>query len=371
MLRVHRALTAVVLVTVPLGCAAPSAGQQAAPSPTAPSPTASESVPVARVLHVAPRGDEQGAGTTEDPFGSLASALPRLRAGDTLVVGDGTYEERINVEVAAGREEAPIRVVAAAGARPLVRGLLWLEKPTWWRLEGLNVTWDDDNDSDEHMVKLTGGTDWVLSDAEIWGARSYAAVLVAGKAERFALRRLHVHDTAKTNGRNEDHLIYLNSRRGGGVVEQSLLVGSPNGRAIKVGPADEDGPAVANIVIRYNTMVDNLGPSNVQFAWGSRDNIVYRNIMVGAAPGRENVTAFDLSGDDNVVRDNIGWRSAGVVEPDVDGLRDGGDNLVLDPELADVAGQPYVPTAPAATSYGHTAAGGRLTAMPSPVGTSG
>ncbi len=360
-LRVRRAVVAAVLVTVPLGCDASSAGQ-----PPSASMSPSSTPGVARVLHVAPRGDDGGAGTVEDPFGSLATALPRLRAGDTLLVADGTYEERIDVEVEAGREEAPIRVVAAAGARPVVRGLLWLEEPTWWRLQGLNVTWDDDNDSDEHMVKLTGGTDWVLSDAEIWGAQSYAAVLVAGEAERFALRRLHVHDTAKTNGTNQDHLIYLNSRRGGGVVEQSLLVGSPNGRAVKVGPADDDGPPVANVVLRFNTMVDNFGPSNVQFAWGSTDNLVYRNIMVGARPGRANVTAFDLSGEDNVVRDNIGWRSAGVVESSVPGLRDGGGNLVLDPELDDVAGQPYVPTAPRATSYGHTAAEGRIGGAPSP-----
>ena len=366
--RLRSTSLAIALLAATAACGGPAAGQPTGAATTATPSAAATTTLAGRVLHVAPRGGDGGAGTAEDPFGSLAGAFAQLQAGDTLMVADGTYEERVEVEVEAGREDAPVRVVAAPGARPVLRGLLWLEDPTWWRLEGLNVTWDDDNESDEHMVKLTGGTDWVFSDAEVWGARSFAAILVAGEPERFALRRLHVHDTVKTNGTNEDHLIYLNSGRGGGVVEQSLLVGSPNGRAIKVGPAKEDGPAVANLVLRYNTMVDNLGPSNVQFAWGSKDNLVYRNIMVGTAPRRANVTSFDLSGRDNVVRDNIGWRSDGVVEPETKGLRDGGGNLLLDPRLEEVGGRPYVPTAPRALAYGYAAAEARAAESPSPSG---
>jgi hypothetical protein len=335
-----------VLLSLLVACDSPSVAED---PPAVPSQTPG------RVMHVEPRGVDDGSGAAEDPFGSLELALSKLEPGDTLLMGGGTYEERVDVEVAPGRRDAPVRVAPAPGQRPVLQGLLWLREPSWWDISGLNVTWDDDNDDDEHMVKIDGGKDWVLSDAEIWGARSYAAVLVAGDPERFALRRLHVHDTAPTNGTNEDHLIYLNSGTGGGVVEGCLLVGSPNGRAIKIGPPESDGEEVGNLVIRYNTMVDNRGPSNVQLAWRSEDNEIYRNIMVGSAPGRANVTAFKLRGDDNVVRDNLGYRSKGVLEKDVDGLEDGGGNLILDPRFATVGGQPYVPTAPRAQGYGHTA----------------
>lgn len=327
------------------GCGSGAAG----PAPQDASPG------VPRVLYVEPRGDQEGTGTSGSPYGSLDHALEQLRAGDTLLVAGGTYEEQVEVEAASGSEQAPVRVEVAEGERAVLRGLLWLDDPDWWRIVGLDVTWADRNRADQHMVKITDGDHWVVQDAEIWGARSYAAVLVAGDPERFALRRLHVHDTRKANGTNEDHLIYLNSGRGGGVVEGCLLVGSPNGRAVKVGPPDEDGSAVSDVVLRYNTMVDNRGPSNVQLAWRSRDVEIYRNIMVGAAPGRANVTAYDLDGRGNVVRDNIGTESTAVLEQDVDGLVDGGGNLRLDPRLRDVAGRPAVPTAPDAAGYGHTA----------------
>lgn len=339
-------LACVVLLVTTAACTASPAAR--------PAPDAAPSDAV-RTLHVSPDGDDDATGGAEEPFETLQHALAQLRAGDELLVHDGTYEERVEVEASPGREEAPVQVRAAPGARPVLRGLLWLQAPTWWRVQGLNVTWDDDNDDDEHMVKMTDGTDWVLSDAEIWGARSYAAVLVAGDPERFALRRLHVHDTAPTNGDNEDHLLYLNSGRGPGVVEHCLLIGSPNGRAIKVGPASRKGDTVSDIVIRYNTMVDNRGPSNVQLAWDTRSVEIYRNIMVGAARGRENVTAYDLGGDDNVVRDNVGAGSAGVLEAEVDGMEDGGGNIMVDPDFRDVDGRSYVPTADAARDHGHTA----------------
>lgn len=319
----------------------------------------------AAVLHVEPRGDDDGTGSAEDPYGSLQTALEKLRAGDQLLVSGGTYTEDVRLEASPGREDAPVRVRAAPGERPLLRGLLWLEKPTWWHVTGLDVTWRD-GDKDEHLVKITGGSDWVLSDAEIWGAQSYAGVLVGGRPARFALRRLYVHDTAKSNGTNEDHLIYLNPGGGGGVVEHCLLVGSPNGRAVKIGPADSGGDEVANVVVRYNTMVDNLGPSNIQLAWDSEDNQVYGNIMVGTADGRPNVTTFHLDGRDNVVRDNVGWRSAGVLE-DVKGLEDGGGNLARDPGLSGPEdAEPYAPTEDWAQGYGYLADGEAVTASPSP-----
>lgn len=323
--------------------------------PTATPPPTAGGAAGGRVLHASPQGYDGGAGTADDPFGTLEGALDQLVAGDTLVLDGGTYEETVDLVVSPGTRDAPVRVVAAPGERPILRGLLWLEDPSWWRIEGLDVTWDDDNDDDDHMVKITGGTDWVMSEAEIWGARSFAAVLVAGDPERFVLRQLYVHDTVKSNGPNEDHLIYLNPGTGGGVVEGCLLARSPNGRAIKVGPADEDGDPVGQLVLRYNTMVDNLGPSNVQLAWDTRSVEIYRNIMVGAADGRHNVTTFDLRGEDNVVRDNIGARSAGVLEPDVDGLVDGGGNQELDPLLDEGDGTSFAPTVPAAGGHGHTA----------------
>lgn len=303
--------------------------------------------------YVEPTGEE-GSGSIDDPHGTLEEGLEAVRAGEVLWVAGGDYEERIDVKVRPGTAQQPIVVRALPGERPVVRGLLWLEKPSYWTIIGINVTWHRDNDADEHMVKLTGGSEWTFAEAELWDAESFASLLVDGDASEFTLRDLFVHDTAEANGTNQDHLIYLNPGTGGGVVEHCLLVGSPNGRAIKVGPADEDGDEVAGIEIRYNTMLDNRGPSNVQLAWDTSDVWIHHNIMVEPAEGRANVTAFQLAGDGNVVEDNIGYGTDLVTQEDVDGLVDR-DNRIFDPELE---GEEQRPTDRRAIGYGHTAAPG-------------
>lgn len=328
------------------------------PSSTRPrsttSTTEAETATTARepaTYHVSTSGDDDGGGSEAQPWRTLQHALEALHPGDTLVVAGGTYRERLrDIHVRRGRDDAPITVEAAPGERPVVEGLLWLEDADHWTVRGINVTWSSRNKKSEHMVKLTGGEAWAFVDAEVWGARSYAAILVAGKPKDFRLSGLYVHDTHKANGRNEDHLLYLNCGRGGGVVERSVLANSPNGRAVKVGPGDKDGDEVGNITIRYNTMYRNLGPSNIQLAWSVSDVDISRNVMVDPAEDRANVTAFDLDGSGNRVHDNVGWGGARIVDDDR-GLVDGG-NVRLDPQLRDPASGDFHPMNARAAAYG-------------------
>jgi len=298
-----------------------------------------------RVLQVSPGG--------EDPLGQ---ALADLHPGDTLIVHGGEYRERIRLVVQPGRSDAPIHVRAATGERPVIRGLLSLRGLSWWRIEGINVTWDTINRHTEHMVKLIDGQDWSLTNAELWGARSYAALLVTGNPVRFRISELYVHDTVPSNGLNQDHLIYLNCGDGGGIVERNLLVGSPNGRAIKIGSYELSDERVANITVRYNTMVDNTGPSNIQLTYRASDIQIYRNIMLRPSENRPNVTAHELLGSQNVVRDNVGFGGIGVVETPVAGLVDGGGNRDVDPQLSGrEADRPFEPAADVAQNYGRWA----------------
>jgi hypothetical protein len=342
----------------------PAPQQEPTASPSAPTepggapPTsgARPEVPALRTFEVAPEGDDRASGAPGEPFATLGHALGELRAGDKLVVRGGDYREDVDLRVSPGRADAPVQVEAAPGERPVLHGLLWLEDPSWWQVRGLNVTWNPENDTDQHMVKLTGGDDWVLADAELWGAHAYAALLVAGEPRRFLLTGLYVHDTVPSNDTNQDHLVYLNCGTGGGVLERSILVRSPNGRAVKIGPPDGDGDPVENITIRYNTMVDNQGPSNVQLSRKTSGVVIERNIMDGSGDGQASVTAFKLTGDGNRVTDNIFWRSAAPLEAGVDGLVDAGGNRVLDPRLSgDSGARPYEPAAPRARAYGRWA----------------
>ena len=301
---------------------------------------------------VAVQGSDANPGTAAKPFRTLTRALGVLRPGDTLIVHGGTYNERItSLQVAAGKATARIRVVAARGERPVLKGLLWMKNASYWDFSGLNVTWGSSNKSSEHMVKFTGGVGWTFTDAEVWGARSYAAIAIAAPASGWLIARDYVHDTYPSNGSAQDHLIYANNGTGGGIIERNLLVGSLNGRAIKVGPPSADAGVDSNIIIRYNTMVDNLGPSNVGLAWDTSRVQIYRNIMVSPSARHAAVTTFDLTGTGNVVHDNIAWDATGVLDAGVPGLLADGGNRLIDPKF----GTGYRPTNPAAVAYGHLA----------------
>lgn len=337
----HRALAAVLTVAALLLAGVPAL---------------SGSAWAAGTRYVATTGSDGNPGTATAPYRTLAKGLASVQPGETLVVRGGTYAERItSVALKPGTASARTTVVAAPGERPVVEGLLWLKGASYWDIRGINVTWSRSNIASEHMVKLTGGTGWTFTDAEVWGARSYAAILVAGGASQWTVARNYVHDTAASNGTNQDHLIYANSGTGGGTIERNVLARSPNGRAVKVGPPSATSGVVENVVIRYNTMVDNLGPSNVQLAWGSSRVSIYRNIMVRPASNRSAVTAYQLSGTGNIVNDNVYWSAVRALDTGVSGMRDGGGNLSVDPRFADPGAGDYWPTNAAAAAYGRYA----------------
>lgn len=303
---------------------------------------------------VATNGSDSNPGTTDRPLRTVAKGLRTVRPGGTLLIRAGTYAERIqNPTIAAGTAAAPVRVANFPGERPVISGLLWLRSPSYWHLSGLNVTWSAANAGNEHMVKLTGGTGWSITEAEIWGARSFAAILVVGGATNWRIAHNHVHDTYRTNDINQDHLIYVNND-GAGVIEGNVLATSLNGRAVKMGPPSAGAGNTRGVTIRYNTMLDNLGPSNVQAGWGTYDSLIYRNIMVKPAANRSAVTAFQLTGTGNVVRDNIAWQAVRVTDSSP-GIINGGGNLLRDPKLVNLPGHPLTPTDTTAAAYGASA----------------
>jgi hypothetical protein len=315
-----------------------------------------EALPTGEVRYVAPHGSDGAAGTAVEPWGTLQHALTSVQAGETLIVRGGTYHEDVHVtaeQIHPGTASEPVVVRAAPGERPVIRGLLWLTNPSHWQISGLDVTWNPANRSDEHMVRLSGGTGWRFSGAELSGARSYAALLVSGGATAFMVDHCFVHDTEPANDTNQDHLIYVdNGPDGNGVIEHNVLARSANGRGVKLGPGSLSEPGTSHIVIRHNTFYDNRGPANIQLSGSSSDNEIYGNLLDGAAHGSENITGYRLTGSGNVVRDNLGWGSVDVADFGVPGLVDGGGNVHLDPMLVDPAGNDFRAGSSRAASYG-------------------
>lgn len=309
--------------------------------------------------YVATDGSDTNAGTAAAPWRTIQRSLSRLSSGDTLVVKGGTYTEQIqDPPIRQGTSGGRITVKAAQGERPVLAGLLWLTNADYWTIDGLNVTWNNANTADQYMVKLSNGNGWRLTNSEIWGARSYAAVLVAGEPNEWSIDHNYIHDTYKSNGPNQDHLVYVSGGMGAGTITRNVIANSPNGRGLKIGPQAGGAQAIGDVAVSYNTFYNNTGPSNIQLSYGATNNAIFKNIFVKS--GASNVTAYNLNGTGNTVYDNVGWDALGVVAQQ-EGMTEVRNNSREDPQIDPIT---YKPGNSKYGDVGRYAAGDETTAGP-------
>ena len=358
-----RCAAAAFIAAVLIGCCTSQVRSPGRPGASPLTPTAASSGgSSASIVYVSPDGLDSNPGTQGAPWGTLGRALLRLQPGQTLVVGGGGYRERIYAAVRAGTASRPIIVRAAVGQRPVVRGLLWLIRPSFWTIEGINVVWDPANhDSQKHMVRIFGGQQWRWTESELWGARSFAAFNVApgpdgDLAKGWSISKNCIHDTHPSGGPNQDQLLYINpgGADSGGLVEANVLFGSPNGSAIKLGGPNSTFGAMG-VTVRYNTTYENVRSVNV--TWRSGHNRIYGNLFVRPLSDAP-IRAFELSGSANVAHGNAWWGTPSLIEndPGYGRVRDGGGNVAVNPEFDSVSGcDGFRPTNPEAEGFGRYA----------------
>ena len=202
----------------------------------------------------------------------------------------------------------------------MIEGLLWLRDADHWHFRGINVTWSEENENTQHMVKFTNGTGWSFEDAEVWDARSFAAILVVGtergQPSDWRVAGNCVHDTHRSNGKNEDHLLYLNTglEAGPGVVENNVLFGAENGTGVKLGGSSRRNGGAASVTVRNNTIHD--AAQGVMVAWGSHSNRLERNLLTKAGRNYGLIRAYQLEGTNNVVTANAGGAADRLVLED-------------------------------------------------------
>ncbi|HYG34226.1 MAG TPA: right-handed parallel beta-helix repeat-containing protein, partial [Clostridia bacterium] len=85
---------------------------------------------------------DDGPGTTDKPWKTLAHAAQKIRAGDTVIIRDGIYREHVVIK-ASGTAQAPISFEAGPGAHVVLTGA---DRLTGWEKEGgegaiYRVTW--------------------------------------------------------------------------------------------------------------------------------------------------------------------------------------------------------------------------------------
>jgi len=302
------------------------------------------------VYFVSPGGSDSAPGTLASPFRTINKSFTVLRPGDTLYVRGGVYAERAAPRITVGTSSAGILVSNFSGERPVVQGSLYLTNPSYWTVSGINVMAADDNKPGNPVVRLRGGTHWSFADAEVWHGISTAGVLVQHSPSSFTLRGLYVHGILPAKPDEQGDLIRIRSGSGG-VVERSVLAGSPSGAGLRIGSDTSTAPATG-IIVRYNTMYGNWAPSNVTFIGVAAGNRVERNILVSPGTSSGNISAVGLKGTQNVAADNVGWLSPRLVQTGVAGLVDGGKNLILDPKFVNVGLGDFHTTAGAALTYG-------------------
>jgi parallel beta-helix repeat protein len=101
--------------------------------------------------YVAPDGNDSNAGTGEKPFRTIRKGAGSAQPGDTVIVREGAYNERVEI-TKSGKPNAWITIKAASGDRVLVTStgdfggynrVFWV-KANYIRIEGFEVTTGDE-----------------------------------------------------------------------------------------------------------------------------------------------------------------------------------------------------------------------------------
>lgn len=294
------------------------------------------------------------------PGANVTTALSRLRPGDILLLHGGVYVGDVKITVTPGKATAPVLVAAYPGQRPVIKGVFWITSPSYYTFYGVNVTWNPAADTaSEHMVKITNGVGWTLENAELWGAHSYAALLVAGtvagQPSKWKVAANCIHDTYPTHATNQDQLIYVNTgvNAGSGEIDHNLLFDATNGMGVKVGGGDS-AQGSAHVTIDRNTIINTS--QSVLVSWASYDDLISRNIMDIVAPNNGNIRGYELTGKNNLAKQNVGYNAKSLIDnyDGGNGVANGGGNLFpVDPDFHGSAScSGYKPANPRTVGYG-------------------
>jgi hypothetical protein len=295
-------------------------------------------------LYVSPDGRDDWPGTEARPWRTLGYALEQLTAGQLLYVRGGVYREQlVQLNIREGSPARRIVVKAYPGERPVVRGLFRLREPSYWTVDGLDVTWDQNLPQDrtpQHMVKLTGGEGWIWTHSEIWGARTGANVLISGRLDGepadWAFTENCVHDVMPPSQDRRGSNIAVGTMidAGPGSITRNVAFGVGAGRniAFGLGTARSGGPT--DVTVAYNTLYG----ANVAVSLAGRtsDVVIERNLLGGPSSGAL-VRSSQLSGPDNVVRENAGVDAGRFFFEQWGSLRKGNGNILGEADFNDVS----------------------------------
>lgn len=358
LVRMHGGLPRLVCLLLLMLSALSACTQDNGPVHTPPQVTTEPIVDSVR--YVSPTGDDSWAGTKAQPWRTLARALPALYAGQVLYVRGGRYREQLTkLTLHEGTPDKPIVVTNFPGERPVVRGLVWLRQPTYWKIHGLNVTWDPAiQPPPRSMVKVTGGVGWTWRNSEIWGSRGAANMLVVGYGAKepahWSIFQNCIHDLRPPNGATRSSNLAIGDMvaAGPGHLKRNLIFNDVGQQNVALGSA-AGGPT--DVTIQYNTIYG--GDVAASFAGDTTGVHIERNILGGVSSGVL-IRWHSPLGSDNVVRQNLGVQADRFFRPSAEPVIGPGNILVDDvafPDVSTCGG--FRSNAAAAVPYGRYAVG--------------
>lgn len=175
-----------------------------------------------------------GSGTEAAPFGRIRDALESARAGDVIIVGPGTFNERL-MSVRSGTDQAPITVRSAQGRGSSIvtaSGRVLTVGHAYLTFSGLVLDGQYGNDD---LIRVSGAaTGFTLRNTEVRRSGRDAVDLGAVQDAVIDGSLIH-HALNSTNGRTDAHGI------AGGAVRHLIIrnteINTFSGDAIQVDSA--------------------------------------------------------------------------------------------------------------------------------------
>src|SRR5947209_8969796 len=160
------------------------------------------------------------------------------------------------------------------------------------------------------MVKMTGGTGWRITNAEIWGAHSWANVLVAGDPDKWSIDHSSIHDNygSPTHNGVQDHDIYVNTAASShsGIIADNLIHNATRGEIVKLDGTGSGSGGGMNVTVRYNTMVNSS--RSMLIGGQTQGSNIYRNLVsTGSSGSGIAIYLYNNTGSGNSIHDNLFW----------------------------------------------------------------
>jgi hypothetical protein len=208
-----------------------------------------------QTYYVGPGGQDSGPGSRDQPWRTIQRAFDRLRPGERALVRSGIYSADL-VMRRAGTPSAPITVMAAPGARVVLRpgstsgdtyAVRFRSGAAYVRLQGFVIELARGTSSTNvyfegsaHHIELARNDIRYSQDQGIFAEDSTRNLHIVGN-------RIHHNGRGHVSGQHQSHGIYIEGRDH--LLANNIIHDHPYGFGIQIYPANRGTIVVHNTIV--------------------------------------------------------------------------------------------------------------------------